>query len=81
MEKYPQVLVNIKVKEKKPITEVPELFNVIKDVEEKLSSTGRLLVRYSGTEAKLRIMIEGEDQTLINKYSQEIAGIAQKTLC
>ena len=59
---YPQVLVNVRVRERKDLSTVPQVADAMKRVEQRLSGSGRLLVRYSGTEPLLRIMIEGQDQ-------------------
>jgi phosphoglucosamine mutase len=71
--KYPQVLLNVKVEKRIPISENEELSNAIKNAEEKLKDNGRVLVRYSGTEPLLRIMVEGPDDKTIKQYAQEIA--------
>jgi phosphoglucosamine mutase len=73
MEEYPQVLINIKVKEKKDLKGLPVARRAIQEAEKRLGPKGRLLVRYSGTEAKLRIMAEGEDQQLIDQVTRELA--------
>jgi phosphoglucosamine mutase len=51
----------------------------ITDVEQKLGGDGRVLVRYSGTESKARVMIEGTDETLIKAWADEIAGVLAKS--
>ena len=71
---YPQVLVNVRVREKKDLKSVPEIAETIDAVEKRLSGQGRLLVRYSGTEPLLRVMLEGRDQREIQKWAAEIAG-------
>jgi phosphoglucosamine mutase len=73
MTRYPQVLVNLKVKEKKPLGELAQVSALIARVEKSLGSDGRVLVRYSGTEAKARVMIEGPDEAVIRGYADEIA--------
>jgi phosphoglucosamine mutase len=73
MTRYPQVLVNLKVKEKKPLAELPTVNALIAKVEEALGADGRVLVRYSGTEAKARVMVEGSDEPAIRGYAEEIA--------
>lgn len=73
MTSYPQVLVNIKVKHRYPLGELPTVQAMISDIEQKLGSEGRVLVRYSGTEAKARIMIEGPSTPIIEQYAQELA--------
>ena len=73
MTAYPQVLVNIKVKHRHPLGELPTVQAMISDIEQKLGSDGRVLVRYSGTEAKARVMIEGPSTPVIEQYAQELA--------
>ena len=70
---YPQVLVNVRVREKVPFAELPSVQAVVAEVEELLSQKGRLLLRYSGTERLARVMIEGEDQRQIEEYAAKIA--------
>ncbi|MEZ5317727.1 MAG: phosphoglucosamine mutase [Vicinamibacterales bacterium] len=70
---YPQTLVNVRVRHKTPVAEVPEIRAAIADVEAALAGRGRVLVRYSGTEPLLRIMIEGEDQATVQAWAEEIA--------
>jgi phosphoglucosamine mutase len=73
MTRYPQVLVNLKVREKRPLDELPAVGRLIAAVEGKLGGDGRVLVRYSGTEAKVRVMVEGPDEATIRGYAEEIA--------
>lgn len=70
---YPQVLVNVKVREKIPFAELPSVQVAAAEVEELLSHKGRLLLRYSGTERLARVMIEGEHQRQIEEYAGRIA--------
>jgi phosphoglucosamine mutase len=79
-QRYPQVLVNIRVREKLPFDDLPAVQNAVAEVEERLSSNGRLLLRYSGTEALARVMIEGVNQTEIETYAQEIAREIQREI-
>jgi phosphoglucosamine mutase len=69
---YPQVLMNLRVKNKVDLQTVPEIAAVLKSVESRLEGSGRLLVRYSGTEPLLRVMLEGKDQAEIGRWGQEI---------
>ena len=80
MEKYPQVMVNVPVARRTPFSSVPEIERVIQDISGKLRDTGRVLVRYSGTEPLARVMIEGQDQKLIHAYAHEIADTIRKAL-
>jgi phosphoglucosamine mutase len=70
---YPQVLVNVRVREKRELRDVAEIADAMQRVEKRLAGHGRLLVRYSGTEPLLRVMIEGKDQQEIQGWAREIA--------
>lgn len=70
---YPQVLVNVKVKTKRPINELAAVQGLILAIEARLGGDGRVLVRYSGTEPKARVMLEGPDEPTIHGYANEIA--------
>ncbi len=72
METYPQILLNLAVKEKKDLKGLPKARQAILAAEKRLGAQGRLLVRYSGTEPKLRIMAEGEDEGLIKEVAQDL---------
>jgi phosphoglucosamine mutase len=69
---YPQVLMNLRVQQKVDLKTVPEVSAVMSSVESRLAGKGRLLVRYSGTEPLLRVMLEGQDQDEIRRWGQEI---------
>ncbi len=77
---YPQVLVNVKVREKRDLHGVPAIADAMRKVEDRLAGQGRLLVRYSGTEPLLRIMIEGRDQSEIQSWASELAGMVKAHL-
>jgi phosphoglucosamine mutase len=77
---YPQVLVNVQVREKRDLGGVPAIADAMRRVEGRLAGQGRLLVRYSGTEPLLRIMIEGRDQTEIQSWASELAGTVKAHL-
>lgn len=78
---YPQVSAAIRVKEKRPLTDLPQLSAAITDLETRLKGKGRAVVRYSGTEPVLRLMIEGENQKLIQSELDILTKIAEKNLC
>jgi phosphoglucosamine mutase len=80
LEHYPQILVNVRVREKRPFSDIPSLQNLITLTESKLGDSGRLLLRYSGTEALARVMIEGQSQSQIEQYAGEIAGVIRQTI-
>jgi phosphoglucosamine mutase len=78
--RYPQVLVNVRVREKRPFAEVEAIARASRDVQEQLGETGRLLLRYSGTEPLARVMIEGERQELIERYANDLASVIKAAL-
>jgi phosphoglucosamine mutase len=80
MAAMPQVLLGVPVKEKPDLTKIPEIQHAIQAAELKLDGTGRVLVRYSGTEPLLRIMVEGEQDSLIRSIADELAGAMRKRL-
>lgn len=77
---YPQVLVNVRVKVRTDVSTVPAVAKAMQAVEARLAGQGRLLVRYSGTEPLLRIMLEGRDQGEISAWANEIADAVRATL-
>ena len=79
-EHYPQVLVNVRVREKRPFAEVVEIAEAARAVEEQLGGEGRLLLRYSGTEPLARVMIEGARQDEIERLANELAGTIKSAL-
>jgi phosphoglucosamine mutase len=70
---FPQVIVNVKVREKKPLDSIPTVAARIRDAEEDLKDTGRVVIRYSGTEALARVMIEAEDESAMRRHADAIA--------
>lgn len=78
--RYPQTLVNVKVRQKRPFEEVPEISEAVGKLEKELGSKGRLLLRYSGTENLARVMIEGENQEKIDFQARQLAEIIRKSL-
>jgi phosphoglucosamine mutase len=77
---YPQVLVNVRVREKKDLATVPAIAASMARVEQRLGGAGRLLVRYSGTEPLLRVMLEGKNQQEIQSWAAEIAASVKEHL-
>ena len=72
-QRYPQVLVNVRVKEKRPFEDIPGIRQLKHEVEQKLGDRGRLLLRYSGTEALARVMIEGESESEVKAQANALA--------
>ena len=65
LRKYPQQLVNIKVRERIPLAQIPEITNEVAAVEKELGSRGRVLLRYSGTEPKIRLLVETKEEAML----------------
>ena len=78
--RYPQILKNIKVKQKLPFEQVPAIADAARQVESELSGAGRLLLRYSGTENLARVMIEGQDQSAIDAQAERLAYVIGESL-
>ncbi len=70
--RYPQVLLNLRVGRKVDLQSIPPVASVLASVESRLAGDGRLLVRYSGTEPLLRVMLEGQDEAQIRRWGEEI---------
>ena len=79
-QRFPQILVNVKVREKRPFAEVPAIKNLASQTETMLGDNGRLLLRYSGTEPLARVMIEGENQSEIDRYAGDLAAVIREQL-
>ena len=77
---YPQVLLNVRVREKAKLDSVPAIADAIARVEARVAGQGRLLVRYSGTEPLLRVMLEGKHQDEIRGWAQEIVDVVKEHL-
>ncbi|MDH4226957.1 MAG: phosphoglucosamine mutase [Deltaproteobacteria bacterium] len=80
MKTYPQILLNVKVKEKKDLDTIKPVAKALKDVQERLKGRGRAFVRYSGTEPLARITVEGESETEIKAMAEDIAVAIRKEL-
>lgn len=70
---FPQVIVNVRVREKKPLESLPRVMTAIREAEAELEGNGRVVVRYSGTEALARVMIEAESEQAMQRHSASIA--------
>ncbi len=79
-ERVPQVLVNVSVSRKRPVEDLPEFQKKLCAVEAALGSEGRVLVRYSGTEPKARVMVEGDDEVRVREYAEDLAAALQRSL-
>lgn len=77
---YPQVMINIDVREKRPFEDIRGFVELKKKMEDRLSGKGRVDVRYSGTQKVARVMCEGEDQTVVEETARELADYLQKSV-
>ncbi len=75
LEEFPQVLVNVRIAKKPELSRIPEVASKMSEIKNKLGNSGRLNVRYSGTEPVVRIMIEGREKTEIEDYAQQLADL------
>lgn len=80
MSAVPQILLNIKVKQKPKLESVPDIDRAIRESERRLNGSGRVLVRYSGTEPLLRIMVEGEQDDVIKEVAEDLARLVRTHL-
>ena len=78
MEPFPQVLYNVEVNEKRNLSDFPEIERKVKAIEKILGHSGRILIRYSGTEPLLRIMFEGEDETKLRRFAEDLVELIKK---
>ncbi len=77
---FPQVIRNVKVREKLPMDQLPQVMETIRAAEAELNGNGRVVVRYSGTEKLARVMIEAENEALTKKHVEAIAGALQREI-
>jgi phosphoglucosamine mutase len=79
--RFPQLVTNVKVREKKPFDQLADVNQLVAAAEKEWSAQGgRLLLRYSGTEPKARLLLEGRDAKVLEKWSQKICGAIQKQI-
>jgi phosphoglucosamine mutase len=77
---FPQTILNVRVREKTPLNQIPEVQNAIKAAEQEVDGNGRIVVRYSGTEALARVMVEAEDEAKMKRLAGAIAESIKKSL-
>ena len=80
MTKYPQTMINVKISQKQDPMQNSVVVNAVKEVEEELADTGRVLLRASGTEPLIRVMIEGEDVEQVKRLTQHLADVVKDNL-
>jgi phosphoglucosamine mutase len=77
---FPQTIVNVRVREKKPLESIPAVQARIREAEEDLRDSGRVVIRYSGTEPLARVMIEAEDESAMRRHAEAIAAAIRAEL-
>lgn len=80
MERFPQRLINVTVKERKPLDSSPEIVRTVELVRAKLGEEGRLFIRPSGTEPVIRVMVEGRDEALVAELAAETAAVIERAM-
>jgi phosphoglucosamine mutase len=80
LQKYPQAQRNLVIKEKRPLDELPAVMKLVNEAEKELSGKGRVLLRYSGTEPKIRLLIEGRELETIDRQADRIADAIQSAI-
>ena len=80
LKNFPQVILNVRVREKRPLDTLPEVVSTIQAAETELGDTGRVVIRYSGTEALARVMIEAEDESRMRHHAEAIAAAIRAQL-
>jgi phosphoglucosamine mutase len=80
LQKYPQAQRDLPVKEKRPLGELPAVMKLVAEAQKELSGKGRVLLRYSGTEPKIRLLIEGRELEMIDKQADRIAEAIQSAI-
>ncbi len=80
LQRYPQKLINIRVREKTPFEELPEVADAIRQAEDCLKDSGRILVRYSGTELLARVMVEAADGACVEEHAGRVAAAIQRAI-
>jgi phosphoglucosamine mutase len=78
MERYPQLLINVPVRERRDLSSEPRVAAAIEEVERTLGDRGRVLVRPSGTEALMRVMVEGEHEADVRRHAEAIAVVIRE---
>jgi len=80
MQKYPQILKNVRVNKKVNIDEVEVVQKAVKEIEKKMGTRGRVLLRASGTEPLIRVMVEGENGDDVLKYADQLIDVVKAAI-
>jgi len=77
---YPQVIVNVKVREKPPLDSIDAVSKALAEAKATLGENGRIVVRYSGTEPLVRVMVEAEEEADVERFSESIAEAVRESI-
>ena len=77
---FPQAIVNVRVRQKPPISLLPEVAKLVAEAEKALGNSGRVIVRYSGTEPVARVMVEAEREDDVNRWTSSLASALQASI-
>jgi phosphoglucosamine mutase len=77
---FPQTIKNVRVREKRPLDQLPQVMVAIKNAEQRLGGNGRVNVRYSGTESLARVMVEAESEETVQRLAGEIAAALEAAI-
>jgi phosphoglucosamine mutase len=77
---FPQTIKNVRVKEKRPLEQLPQVMAAVKSAEQELHGNGRVNVRYSGTESLARVMVEAETEETVHRLAREIAAALEAAI-
>jgi phosphoglucosamine mutase len=77
MMKFPQRLINVRMPERQDVTNISKIREAVTETERRLGTTGRVLLRPSGTEPLIRVMVEGQDAALVDELAENLAGVVR----
>jgi len=77
---YPQIIVNVKVRSKPPLDSLPEVSRALSDANSALGQSGRIVLRYSGTEPLARVMVEAEHDSDVQRFSESLANAVRASI-
>jgi phosphoglucosamine mutase len=80
MPQFPQVMINVRVRERLDPKQSPQIQQAVQRVEAALGSAGRVVLRASGTEPLIRVMVEGEDEAVVSRHANELADVVRAAL-
>jgi phosphoglucosamine mutase len=80
MEKYPQILINVQLDKQMDVMSLPPVQDAMRAAEQQLADTGRILLRPSGTEPLIRVMVEGQDSTVVEQVANDLAAVVRTSL-